>query len=483
VQQASRTSSPAQTPPSGRRLGLALLVIAAAQLMLVLDATIVNVALPSIQRALRMRSSDLTWVLTSYGLAFGGLLLAGGRAGDLFGRRRVFRLGLVVFTLASLAGGLATTGAVLVAARVGQGVGAAMAAPTALSLLATTFPPGPARNKALGVYGAMGALGAVVGLLLGGMLTEYLSWRWILFVNLPIALAVLAGTAVLVEGDRERGGIDAPGAVTATLGLGALVYAINRANQDGWTSGGVLGLGAVAAVLLMTFVLIQRRSATPMLPPAVLAHRGRLGANLVMFLSGAGMLATFYFLTLYMQVVKGYAPMRTGLAYLPFTLGALIGAGTLGPRLLARTSQRTVIMLGMALAAAGMVWFSRLTPDQNPFAVLLPAQLVASIGLGLGSVAATAAAVRGVAPQATGVAAGVINTTLQVGGALGLAILAAIATATASDQPPGTALPDALTQGYTIGILAGGVLYLAALVVAALTLSPGPARHPVPAER
>jgi EmrB/QacA subfamily drug resistance transporter len=471
VQQASRISSSAQAP-SGRRLGVALLVIAAAQLMLVLDATIVNVALPSIQRALRMRASDLAWVLTSYGLAFGGLLLAGGRAGDLFGRRRVFRLGLVVFTLASLIGGLATSGAVLVAARVGQGVGAAMAAPTALSLLATTFPAGPARSRALGVYGAMGALGAVVGLLLGGVLTEYLSWRWILLVNLPIALAVLAGTGVLVEGDREHGGIDVPGAITATLGLGALVYAINRANQDGWTSGGVLWLGAVAAVLLLGFVLIQRRSATPMLPLTVLADRGRLGAYLVMFLMGGGMLATFYFLTLYMQLVKGYAPMRTGLAYLPFTLGALIGAGTLGPRLLARTSPRTVIMVGMALAAAGMAWFSRLTPDQNAVAVLLPAQLAASIGLGLGSVAATAAAVAGVAPHYTGVAAGVVNTTLQVGGALGLAVLAAIATATVSNQPPGTALPDALTRGYTTGILAGGVLYLAALAVAALTLSP-----------
>jgi EmrB/QacA subfamily drug resistance transporter len=484
VQEGSRISALAQAPPApGRRLGFALVVIAAAQLMLVLDATIVNVALPSIQRALRMHASDLTWVLTSYGLAFGGLLLVGGRAGDLFGHRRVFRLGLAVFTLASLVGGLATTGAVLVAARVGQGVGAAMAAPTALSLLATTFPPGQARNKALGVYGAMGALGAVVGLLLGGVLTEYLSWRWILFVNLPIALAVLAGTGVLVEGDRQAGGIDVPGAITATLGLGALVYAITRANQDGWTGGGALGPGAVAAVLLIGFVLIQRRSATPMLPPAVLADRGRLGANLVMFLMGAGMLATFYFLTLYMQVVKGYTPMRTGLTYLPLTLGALIAGGMLGPRLLARTSSRTVIMAGMLLAAAAMAWFSLLTPDQHAYVVLLPAQLAAGIGLGLGSVAATAAAVGGIAPQHTGVAAGVVNTTLQVGGALGLAVLAAVATATASNQPSGTALPDALTRGYTTGILAGGTLYLAALAVAALTLRPSAAQRAATAGR
>ena len=466
------------TTTAGRRLGLALLVVATAQLMLVLDATIVNVALPSIQRALGMRAADLTWLLTSYALAFGGLLLAGGRAGDLFGHRRVFRLGLGVFTLASLVGGLATTGAVLVAARAGQGVGAALAAPTALSLLATTFPPGQERNKALGVYGAMGALGAVVGLLLGGALTEYLSWRWILFVNLPVALAVLAGTGVLVEGTRERGGVDLPGAITATLGLGALVYAINRVDQDGWTGGAVLGPGAVAAVLLIVFVLIERHSTTPLLPAAVLAHRGRLGANLVMFLMGGGMLATFYFLTLYMQVVKGYAPMRTGLAYLPLAVGALIGGGTLGPRLLARAGQRAVTMVGMALAAAGMAWFSRLTSDQNALAVLLPAQLAVGAGLGLGSVAATVAAVRDVAPQDTGVASGAVNTTRQVGGALGLAILAAIATGIAGNQPPGTALPDALTRGYTAGILTGGVLYLAALAVAALTLGPSAAQHP-----
>src|SRR6266540_272629 len=218
------------TPPPAkqRRLGLALLVIAAAQLMLVLDGTIVTVALPSIRTALHVNESDLNWVITAYALTFGGLLLVGGRAGDLYGRRRLFRAGLVVFTAASLLGGFATSGGMLIAARVLQGAGAAIAAPTALSLLATTFPAGPARNKALGVYGAMGGLGAVVGLLLGGSLTEYLSWRWVLFINAPIAVAVLAGTTVLVDGERERGGVDLPGAITATVGLGSLVYAINR---------------------------------------------------------------------------------------------------------------------------------------------------------------------------------------------------------------------------------------------------------------
>ncbi|GAA2352660.1 MFS transporter [Nonomuraea africana] len=457
-------------PPARRKLGLALLVIAAAQLMIVLDGTIVTVALPSIQNALRMAESDLNWVLTSYALAFGGLLLVGGRAGDLFGRRRLFRLGLVVFLLASLLGGLAGNGTVLIAARVLQGLGAAVVAPTALSLLATTFPAGPARDKALGVYGAMGGLGAVVGLLLGGALTEYLSWRWIMFVNIPFAIAVLLSTSVLVEGERERGGLDLPGAITATLGLGSLVFAINRAGQTGWSDGLALTFDAVAAVLLIIFVLIQRRGTTPMLPPTVLADRGRLGANLVMFLMGGGMLATFYFLTLYMQVIKGYAPMLTGLAYLPFAIGIGIGAGAVGPPMLARTSDRTVTMTGLLLAAVGMAWFSLLTPDQNALTVLLPAQLAAGIGLGLVTVAVTIAGVRGVADQDTGIASGLINTTQQIGGALGLAVLAAIATAAAQTQPTGTPAPDALTQGYTTGILAGGALYLAAVLVAALTL-------------
>lgn len=251
----------AAPPQQDGKLGLALLVIAAAQLMLVLDNTIVAVALPSMQSALGLSESGLGWIVTAYALAFGGLLLAGGRAGDLFGRRRVFRTGLILFTAASLLGGLAQSGELLIAARVIQGAGAAIAAPTALSLLATTFPAGPARNKALGVYGAMGGLGSVVGLLLGGALTEYLSWRWVMFVNIPIALAVLFGTGVLVEGERERGKVDVPGALTATLGFGSLVYAINRAGDKGFgDSVTLIGLGA-ALVLILAFVIVQRAAA------------------------------------------------------------------------------------------------------------------------------------------------------------------------------------------------------------------------------
>jgi EmrB/QacA subfamily drug resistance transporter len=467
-------TSHTETPSSTRTSGLALLVIAAAQLLIVMDGTIVTVGLPVIGTGLHMAESNLDWVLTSYALAFGGLLLAGGRAGDLFGRRRLFRIGLVVFLLASLLGGVAQTGGMLIAARVLQGVGGAIIAPAALSLLADTFPAGPARNKALGVYGAMGGLGAVVGLLLGGALTEYVGWRWIMFINIPFALLLLAGTLAVVPGTRQRGGIDLPGAITATLALGSLVYAINRAGSDGLDDSLTLAFGAAGVVLAIAFVAIQRGVRNPMLPAGVLADRGRLGANLVMLLMGAGQLATFYFLTLYMQSIKQYPPMLTGLAYLPFAAGIGIGSGVVGPRLQARASTRTTLATGMAVAAVAMGWFSLLTPDQNAWITLLPAQLLGGIGLGIGFVAATIGGVRGVAPQDSGIASGLVNISQQVGAALGLAILASIAATATADQPAGTTMRDALTNGYTTGLLGAGAFYLAAILTAVLLLRPRP---------
>ncbi len=440
------------TTVASRRLGLALAVIAAAQLMLVLDGTIMNVALPAVQRELDLAPAELSWVVNAYALAFGGLLLVGGRAGDLFGRRRVFRIGLVVFTVASLIGGLAPTKEVLIGARVLQGIGAAIAAPTALSLLATTFPAGPERNRALGVYGTMGGLGSVVGLLLGGALTSYVDWRWVLFVNVPIALAVLAGTGALVAGERERGRVDVVGAVTATFGLGSLVYAITAES---------LTFLAVAVVLLAGFLVVQYRSPVAMMPPRVLRSRGRAGANVALLLIGAGMFATFYFLTLYLQQVRGYGAMRTGLAYLPFAVGIGLSAGVLGPRLLARASVRTVAVGGLAMAAVGMAWFATLTPTSGYFAVLAPAMLLAGVGLGLAFIATTIAGVGGVAPADTGIAAGLVNTTQQVGGALGLAGLAVVA----------SSVSGSLTAGYTAAFAVGAGLYVAALVVSAFTLS------------
>jgi EmrB/QacA subfamily drug resistance transporter len=460
--------------PRPARSGLALLVIAAAQLLMVMDGTIVTVGLPVIADGLDIPETDLDWVLTSYALAFGGLLLAGGRAGDLFGRRRLFRVGLVVFLAASLLGGVAGNGTVLIAARVLQGVGAAIVAPAALSLLADTFPAGPERNKALGVYGAMGGLGSVVGLLLGGVLTEYLGWRWIMFVNIPIALLVLAGTFAVSPGTRERGRIDLPGAATVTLALGSLVYAINRAGSHGAGDPLALAFGAGAAALFAAFLLIQRSTRSPMLPPRVLADRGRLGANLVMLLMGAGQLATFYFLTLYMQSIKQYSPVITGLAYLPFAIGIGLGSGLIGPRLQARTSTRDVLAIGLAVAAAAMGWFSLLTPDQDALLVLLPAQLAAGIGLGIGFVAATIGGVQGVERQDSGIASGLVNTSQQIGGALGLAVLAGIAVTTTTNQPADTAARDALTSGYTAGMLGAGAFYLAAILAAVLLLRPRP---------
>jgi EmrB/QacA subfamily drug resistance transporter len=457
-----------------RRSGLALLVIAAAQLLMVMDGTIVTVGLPVIGTGLKIAGADLGWVLTSYALAFGGMLLAGGRAGDLFGRRRLLRIGLMVFLAASLLGGLAGNGGVLIAARSLQGIGAAIVAPAALSLLADTFPAGPERNKALGVYGAMGGLGSVLGLLLGGALTEYLGWRWIMFVNIPIALLVLAGTTAVVPGTRERGGIDLPGAAAVTLALGSLVYAINRAGSYGVEDALTLAFGAIAVVLLIAFFLIQRSARSPMLPARVLVDRGRLGANLVMLLMGAGQLATFYFLTLYMQAVERYSPMITGLAYLPFALGIGLGSGVVGPKLQARSSTRIALATGMAVVAAAMGWFSLLVPDQNALLVLLPAQLVGGIGLGIGFVAATIAGVEGVTPQDSGIASGLINTSQQIGGAVGLAVLAGIAVNATAKQPPGTAVRDALTSGYTTGMLGAGAFYLAAFLAAVLLLRPRP---------
>ncbi|NYI98795.1 EmrB/QacA subfamily drug resistance transporter [Streptomonospora nanhaiensis] len=461
-----------ETPSRTRSGGLALWVMAAAQLLIVMDGTIVTVGLPAIGAGLRMAESDLDWVLTSYALAFGGLLLAGGRAGDVFGRRRLFRIGLVVFLLASLLGGVAQTGATLIAARVVQGVGGAIIAPAALSLLADTFPAGPARDKALGVYGAMGGLGAVVGLLLGGALTEYLGWRWIMFVNIPFALLLLAGTLAVVPGTRRRGGIDLPGAITATLALGSLVYAVNRAGSHGLGDGFPLAFGAAGLVLAAVFVVIQRGARTPLVPAGVLADRTRFGANLVMLLMGAGQLATFYFLTLYMQAVKDYPPMVTGLAYLPFAIGIGIGSGVVGPRLLARTSIRTTLTAGLVVAAAAMGWFGVLTPDQNALTALLPAQLVGGIGLGIGFVAATIGGVRGVAAADSGIASGLVNTSQQIGGALGLAVLAGVAAATTAGQPVGAPLRDALTAGYTTGLLGAGAFYLAAVCAAVLLIRP-----------
>jgi EmrB/QacA subfamily drug resistance transporter len=455
---------------AGRRLGLALLVIATAQLMLVLDDTIVNVALPTIQRSLQISPAHLNWVASFYALTFGGLLLAGGRAGDLFGRLRMFRGGLIVFAAASMAGGLAPDGTVLLVARLVQGCGAAVAAPAALSLLTTTFPAGPERAKALGVYGGMAGPGSVIGLLLGGTLVEYASWRWVLFINVPIAIAVLAGSRILVPGDRQRGTLDLVGALTATVGIGSIVYGLTNGAANGWSDPVTLGCFATGAAATAAFVARERTYHAPLVPIAVLRDRSRAGAYTVMLLLGAGMLAMFFLLTLYMQIVRGYPALRTGLAYLPVIAGTGVAVGV-APRLVLRLPARTVIATGLILYAGAMVWCAaRLTPSSDYFAVILPALLVAGAGSGLVFVAATTVSVHGVAPGDSGAAAGLLTMGLQVGAALGLSALASIAAVVTRDHRVGHTMAAALTDGYASGLLVAAAFFAVGAVVAVATV-------------
>ncbi|MFH8610776.1 MFS transporter [Streptomyces sp. NPDC018029] len=485
------TPSPAGTaggpPGAGRHLGLALFVIAAAQLMVVLDGTITNIALPSIQTALEVSDANLAWIVNSYALAFGGLLLLGGRAGDLFGRRRMFQVGIAVFTLASLLGGLAPNEGLLIGARILQGVGAAVAAPSALSLIATTFPEGKPRNKAMGVYAAMAGIGATVGLLLGGVLTDVLDWRWVFFVNIPIGLAVLAGTKTLVEAERHPGRLDLPGTLTGTGGLIALVYGITRGGEHGWTDSLTLSCFAVAAVLLSAFLLIQSRTAHPMMPLRLFKDRNRSGSFATMLFIGAGMMATFYFLTLYMQLILGYSAVKTGFANLPFSLGMGVAAA-LSAKLVTRLAPRVIAGPGLLVAAGGMFWFATLTPDSSYAGHLMPAMFVTALGLGMGFVPMTLGAVSGVDHQETGIASALLNTAQQIGGALGLAVLATISTSAANDRLPEAAASfyrgvatkdhglvaeaaDALTHGYTLAFVGAGVMFLAGLAVTALAIN------------
>ncbi|MFD6431775.1 MFS transporter [Streptomyces venezuelae] len=487
------THSPADTaaapPGGGRRLGLALFVIAAAQLMVVLDGTITNIALPSIQTALDVSDANLAWIVNSYALAFGGLLLLGGRAGDLFGRRLMFQVGIALFTLASLLGGLAPNEGLLIGARVLQGVGAAVAAPSALSLIATTFPEGKPRNKAMGVYAAMAGIGATVGLLLGGVLTDALDWRWVFFVNIPIGLAVLAGTKTLVEAERHPGRLDLPGTVTGTGGLISLVYGITRGGEHGWTDGVTLSCFAVAAVLLAAFLVIQSRTANPMMPLRLFKDRNRSGSFATMLFIGAGMIATFYFLTLYMQLILGYSAVKTGFANLPFSLGMGVAAA-LSAKLVTRLAPRAIAGPGLLVAAVGMFWFATLTPDSSYTGHLMPAMFVTALGLGMGFVPMTLGAVSGVEHQDTGIASALLNTAQQIGGALGLAVLATVSTSAADDRLPDAAASlyrglamkdhglvseaaDALTHGYTLAFVGAGVMFLAGLAVTALAINAG----------
>src|SRR5216684_2652080 len=487
-----RAASPAATADGGnRRLGLALLVIATAQLMVVLDATIVNVALPHIQQALGFSGSGLEWVVNAYAVTFGSLLLLGGRAGDILGRRRVFVFGLLLFSAASLLGGFANSEAWLLTARAVQGVGGAVIAPTALALITTNFPEGGERNRAFGVYAAMAGAGSAVGLLLGGILTTYVSWRWVLFVNVPIGIVVAAAAPrVLTESPRRPGRIDVAGAVTVTGGVALLVYGLSKAatGADGishWGDAQVLASLTASVVLLVSFVLIERRSSYPLLPMRLLADRNRSGAYLIMLCIGTAMFGMFFFLTLFAQTVLGYSAVRSGLSYLPFTAG-IVTAAALASQLTARIGARPLILAGAAAAAGGMFWFSRLTEHAGYLGQLLGPILVTSFGLGLLFVPLSLTALHGVAEQDAGVAGSLLNAGQQIGGAIGLAALGTVAWSTVADnlrnagaaiaagrQAPESAAQltaHALATGFARGFLTSAAIALLALVVAIVAI-------------
>ncbi len=479
-----------------RHLGLALVVIATAQLMVVLDATIVNVALPDIQHALGFSGSGLEWVVNAYALTFGGLLLLGGRAGDILGRRRVFIAGIILFSLASLLGGFANSESWLLAARAVQGVGGAIIAPTALSLVTTTFPEGPPRNRAMGVYAAMSIGGAAVGLIAGGLLTTYLSWRWVLFVNVPIgaAVALLAPRAISGESQRNSGRFDLPGAITSTLGLAALVYGLTSAattpnGVSHWGDTKVLISLTAAVVLLASFIIIEMRSEHALMPLRIFRNRNRSGAYLIMLCVGTAMFGMFFFLTIFVQTVWSYSALKTGVAYLPM-VGTIMAMAGVSAQLVPRIGARPLLLAGSAITTGGMFWLSRINEHSSYAGGLLGPMMVTAAGLGMLFMPLTLVALSKVDDRDAGLASSLLNTGQQVGGSIGLAALgtvawtivantarssaASVAAATKAGHPPhGTVAQvqaaiynHALSAGFSRGFeVSAGIALLAFLVV------------------
>jgi EmrB/QacA subfamily drug resistance transporter len=458
-----------------RNLNLALVVIAFAQLMVVLDTTIVNVALPSIQRALTFNATDLEWVVNGYALAFGGLLLLGGRAGDLFGRRRMFIAGVLLFAAGSFAGGLAPTSTWLIVSRVIQGAGGAIVAPTALSLIADTFQEGAERNRALGIYAGAAGGGGAVGLILGGLIVNYLSWRWVLFVNVPIALVLaFAAPRVLTTSEGRSGRLDLPGAAAVTGGMTLLVYGLSRAATHGWSDKVTVATLGCGAALLVLFVLIELRSKQPLMPLNIFANRNRTGAYALRMVAGATTLSVLFFLTQIVQNVLGYSPLQAGFAFLPLGVGLVITAAVTS-RLVGRIGPRLPITVGALLVAAGLAWLSRLTYHATYASDILPALIVLSVGLGLIFFSTTVVAVSGASRHESGLAAAVLNVSQQLGGSIGLAVLGTVAASVAKDQlvnvrPTHALVGQALITGFTSAFEIGVVIALAGFVLALLVI-------------
>ncbi len=457
----------APTEPDPRRWK-ALAVIAIAQLMIVVDASIVNIALPKAQAALHISNADRQWVVTAYTLSFGGLLLLGGRIADYMGRKRMMIVGLLGFAAASALGGLAPDAAVLFASRAIQGAFAAVMAPAALSLLSVTFTDAKERAKAFGVYGSIAGGGLAIGLIGGGILTQYASWRWCLLVNTPIAiLAAIAAFRLVRESKSEsKGRYDLPGALTATLGLVALVYGVTEAETKGWGSTTTIGLLVAAVVLLAAFVAIESRSAHPLLPLRVVTERNRAGAYLTSLLTGVALFGMFLFLTYYLQGTLHYSPLRSGFAFLPFSVGVVASAG-IASVLLPRVRPRWIMSTGLVLAGLGLLWFTQLHVNSGFWPHVFPAEVVMSLGLGLVFVPISSTALVGVSAGDSGVASAMINTTQQVGGSIGTALLNTIAasvTTTYVVVHGRGAIAAGTVHGYTVAFAAGAGVVVLALV-------------------
>jgi EmrB/QacA subfamily drug resistance transporter len=483
----------AQRPARDRR-NITLAVVLCAQLMIVLDLTVVNVALPSMATGLHLSATSLSWVLNAYTLTFGGLLLFGGRAGDVFGRRNMFMAGLALFTLASLAGGLATSSGMLLAARAVQGVGGAIAAPAVLATIVTSFPEGRERVRALGAFTAVAMGGASLGLVLGGMITQWASWRWVFFINVPVGIAVIAITPRLLARSRRLAvRLDLAGALTSTAGMSALVYAFINAASDGWANHTTVGAFAAAVILLVAFGFIEARAQEPITPLWLLRDRSRVASYLARLLLVGGMFGMFFFLTQFVQEVLGFSPLEAGLSFVPMT-GALLGMSRLAPRLVPRFGGKPLLVVGLIPVVGGMAWLSQVTPATSYFPGILVPMLLLGLGMGLAFVPLTMASLAGVPPQDSGAAASMVNVMQQVGGALGLAILVTIygsaRRAAASHPLPGaSALEQArhvLVHGMATSFASAAIFDAVAVLVVILAIRmarPGrPAEQTVIAE-
>ncbi|MFI6515754.1 MFS transporter [Spirillospora sp. NPDC050679] len=466
---ADPTAHAGPTPPAARRVraGPALAVLATAQFLVVLTTSIVNVALPAIGTGLGLSPVGLAWTVNAYVLVFGALLLPGGRLGDVHGRRRVFLVGTAVFAAGSAAAGLAAGPGPLLAARAVQGVGAGLLAPTALGLVLTLFPAGSGRARAMAVWGAVSGAGGAAGVLLGGVLTDVAGWRWVFLAGIPLAVLVLAGTAVLVPADVPAGGrIDLPGAVSVTGGLLLAAYGLAGAARDGWTAPAVLAPLAGGAVLLALFAAVQKRSSAPLVRPRVLRTGGVAPANALMILIGAVWIGLFFFLPLYQQKVLGYSPIEAGLTQLPLAL-AMTASSWLGPRLAGRVRTAPALAAAAALAAAGLLWLSRAPVDGSFLPDLALPSIPVGAGLGLLFVLLTGLSATGVPAEDAGLAGGLINTTRQIGGAIGLALLTAVAA-----LPGPNATPAALAAGYGTALRAAAAIAALAALLSLLVREP-----------